>query len=122
MAKSNTYKKDFGKRGEDIACSFLADNGFDILKKNYRFSRFGEIDLIAKKESLIIFVEVKSRRTGHFGGALYSINKRKQITIKKVAQQFLVANPDIYSKNYTNRFDLISIEDSRAVWHKDIFR
>ena len=70
--------KALGNKGEEIASSFLVEKGFELLKRNYRIYRVGEIDIIAKKENLIIFVEVKTRNINHFGGALYSITQRKK--------------------------------------------
>ena len=122
MNVESTYKKDFGKKGEDTASSFLIKNGFDIIKKNYRFQRLGEIDLIARKDNLIIFVEVKNRKTPYYGGAPYSINKRKKETIKKIAGQFLTANPSLYTKDFIYRFDLISVNNGRVEWIEDIIR
>ena len=122
MPSDSYYKKEFGRRGEEIASSFLLDRGFEILRKNYRYKKVGEIDIIARKDGLIIFVEVKSRKTGRFGGALYSINSRKKNTIKKIASQYLSANQPLLPKDYTCRFDLISIENEKLEWFEDIFR
>lgn len=58
----------------------------------------------------------------HYGGALYSINERKKKTIKKIASQFLVTNPSLYSENFNYRFDLISIFENKIEWLEDIFR
>ena len=122
MPQDSPYKKEFGRRGEEIASSFLLERGFELLRKNYRFKKSGEIDIIARKENLIIFVEVKSRKTGKFGGALYSINNRKKNTIKKIAEQYLTANQSLLPNDYTCRFDLISIENEKLEWLEDIFR
>jgi putative endonuclease len=122
MAPDSTYKNEFGRRGEELAFSFLLDKGFDILQKNYRYKKMGEIDLIARKDNLIIFVEVKSRKTDRYGGALYSINNRKKNTLKKIATQFLIENPLFYTKDLTCRFDLISIDNEKIDWIEDIAR
>ena len=50
-----------GKKGEDMVTGFLMKNGHTILKRNY-LCRFGEIDIIAKKEDILLFVEVKTRK------------------------------------------------------------
>jgi putative endonuclease len=98
------------------------NEGFEIVIKNYRFHKSGEIDIIAKKENLLVFAEVKSRKTRAFGGALYSISKSKQRTLKFVAGQFLNENPEYSSKQITCRFDLISIENEKIEWVQDIIR
>jgi len=111
-----------GREGEDLACVFLEEKGFEIIKRNYRYKRLGEIDVIIRKGNLIIFIEVKSRNSSIYGGALYSINKRKKRIIKKIALEFLTSHPDLYSKDYIYRFDLISILDGKIEWVEDIIR
>ncbi|MBN2403163.1 MAG: YraN family protein [Spirochaetes bacterium] len=120
--KSSGYRKDFGDKGEEIAASFLQKNGFEIIIRNYRFSKAGEIDIIARKGNLIIFAEVKSRNSGSYGGAYYSITEKKKQTIKKVARQFLHVHPAFFSKDMTYRFDMIAVDNNRAEWIEDIFR
>ena len=115
-------KKSFGDSGEQKAALFLTNEGFEIVIKNYRFHRSGEIDIIAKKENLLVFAEVKSRKTKAFGGALYSISKNKQRTLRFIANQFLNENPEYSTKQITCRFDLISIENDKIEWVQDIIR
>lgn len=55
-------KKDLGDLGEKIAEKFLKDKGYKILDKNFRYSNFGELDIIGKKGDDIIFFEVKTRK------------------------------------------------------------
>ena len=58
------YKKNLGDKGEEIAASFLQTKKFQIIERNYRFGKIGEIDIIARKENTIIFFEVKNRNSG----------------------------------------------------------
>ncbi|MBQ8635678.1 YraN family protein [bacterium] len=73
--------KTIGKHGEDIAKNFLIKNGYKILETNYRYSRIAEIDIIAEKEDVLHFVEVKTRTQELFGTPLEAITplKLKQI-------------------------------------------
>src|SRR3989338_9100939 len=59
MKSSKTQKQIIGGLGEDIACKFLKDKGFEIVTRNYR-KKFGEIDVVAKKTNRLHFVEVKT--------------------------------------------------------------
>ncbi len=77
-----------------MAAAFLADRGFEIVEQNYFAGRRGELDIIALKEKLLLFVEVKTR----------------------------IKHPGYYTKEYTYRFDLISIEDGEIQWVQDIVR
>ncbi len=107
-----------------MAAAFLADRGFEIVEQNYFAGRRGELDIIALKEKLLLFVEVKTRSTGHgdYGGALRSVDNKKIHALKRSADHFLVKHPGYYTKEYTYRFDLISIEDGEIQWVQDIVR
>lgn len=75
-------KRVFGSKGEDLACEYLIQNGYEILERNKHFSKFCEIDIIAKYKSKIVFVEVKTRRSDAFGSPLEAITKTKYNNIK----------------------------------------
>ncbi len=70
-----------GNIGEDKAASFLQERGFEIIERNY-YSRFGEIDIIAKKDAVLHFVEVKS---GAYD-PIYQITPKKLSKILKTAE------------------------------------
>jgi putative endonuclease len=93
-----------GKKGEDLAVDFLLKNGYDILERNWRTGR-DEIDIIARKDNLLIIVEVKTRSTDYFG------EPEEAVTTKK--QMFLVRATDKYvnEKEIDDliRYDIISI-------------
>ena len=89
----NTRTK--GNTGEDLATDFLVKNGFTILARNYAISRNfqgGEIDIIALKNDVIHFVEVKSRNTDTHGTGAESVGFHKQKNIRKIATHYLVTN------------------------------
>ena len=80
-----------GKMGEKNACAFLKKNGYKILKRNYR-KKYGEVDIIAKKQNLISFFEVKTRDNTEYGLACEAVTKSKQEKIIKTAQTFILEN------------------------------
>ena len=114
--------KEIGIKGEEFARSFFEEQGFSILSKNFRFGRVGEIDLIVRKDNVVLFVEVKSRRFDAYGGALYAISPSKKRKLKTVANAFLRLNPDINNKNMIFRFDLLAINNESHEWVQDILR
>ena len=119
----NDYNQLTGKSGEDSACKLLESNDFNILSRNFRFKAFGEIDIIAQKDDLIIFCEVKKRNSEQFGGPLFSISNKKKQTLKKTAQFFLTQNAAYNHKKFTYRFDLFAIhKDKEIEWIEDIIR
>ncbi|MEW4981937.1 MAG: YraN family protein [Cycloclasticus sp.] len=105
MSQSNTL----GQQGEDLALKFLQQKGLTLIQRNYR-SRLGEIDLVMKDQEHIVFVEVRFRSSTRFGGALFSIDRRKQSKLIKCAQHY-IANE---SSQQTFRFDVIAISPSAS--------
>lgn len=114
--------REMGARGEDLAAGFLRDRGFELIERNYRFGRYGEIDIIARRGDLVIFAEVKNRRSERHGGALYSISSRKKSSLKTAARAFIAERPDYNRPEITFRFDLVSISDDAVEWIEDMFR
>jgi len=82
----------FGNNGEDIACSYLIKNGYEILERNKHFSKLCEIDIIAKHKNQVVFVEVKTRKTDAFGTPLEAITPRKFQNIKNGVLSYLQEN------------------------------
>ncbi len=98
-------KKYLGNSGESKAASFLIDNGYKILAKNYR-TKLGEIDIIAIDKDTICFVEVKTRSTDKFGLPQEAILDNKKRRIAKTALLFLKEKKLLDKKA---RFDVIAI-------------
>jgi putative endonuclease len=106
-------KRKIGNIGEDLAVRYLRNDGYEIVARNYRFQR-GEIDIVARENRILVFVEVKSRRTKSYGEPEDSVTIRKRRQIHKVAEGFLYENN---IQNTECRFDVISIffEGGKAV-------
>jgi putative endonuclease len=81
-------RKELGQQGESLAASYLAEQGYEILERNWRCAR-GEIDIIAAKGEWLVFVEVRTR-TGHaYGPPEESITPAKQARLLELAQTYL---------------------------------
>ena len=93
-----------GLKGEKAACVFLKKNGYKILTRNYKKS-FGEIDIIAKKDENISFIEVKTRISTEFGLPCQAVTKSKKNRIIKTAKAYIVEKS--LDENYS--FDIIEI-------------
>lgn len=98
---------DIGKRSEDIACEFLSQQGYKIIKRNFHFGKLGEIDIIAEKDNQIVFIEVKAQSSNTFGDSRFWITPAKQKKLRKVAEGFLYVNK---IENKECRFDAIIID------------
>jgi putative endonuclease len=101
-----------GKEGEEIAARHLEQMGFEVMEKNYRSGR-AEIDLVIRKESLLVFVEVKFRTKVNFGQPEDAVNSRKEELILGAAENY------IYDHNWQGkvRFDIISIVNKKEILH-----
>ncbi|MDA1092554.1 MAG: YraN family protein [Acidobacteria bacterium] len=82
-------RQSLGKQGEDLACRELRRRGYAILARRYR-TRFGEIDVIARDQGSLVFVEVKTRRRGGFGGATAAVGFHKQRRLINMARSYLM--------------------------------
>lgn len=84
--------RDFGNKGEDIACEYLQKNGYEIVARNVHFSKFCEIDIIAKYKNYTVFVEVKTRKNDACGSPLEAITKTKYQNIKTGILSYIQEN------------------------------
>ncbi len=100
-------RRSVGNAGEDKACSYLEENSFRIIERNWR-TRYGEIDIIAEKEDVLVFVEVKALPSGNVETLAHELDIRKQRKIIKTANFFLLSH-----RKYNNskiRFDVLVID------------
>ena len=95
----------FGKKSESRAAIYLKQQGYRIIEQNYR-TRMGEIDIIAKDNETIAFIEVKSRSSAAFGNPKYAVTLQKQRKISKLALQYLKST---HQSHVRARFDVVAI-------------
>jgi putative endonuclease len=105
MARHN----DTGRQGETLAAAYLTRLGFQILHCNWRYSRY-EIDIIALKNGVLHFVEVKSRSTTNYGLPEDGVTKKKFNSLLQAADEFLFQNPAYRHVQY----DILSISTAKA--------
>lgn len=110
-------RRRLGDEGEGRAEAYLRQQGFRILGRNVR-SPLGELDLVADDQGVLVFVEVKRRRTGTFGGAIEAVDARKRAKVIQLAAQYLAQHR---IRNCACRFDVVLIQDdaesAEAVQH-----
>lgn len=82
------YMKNVGDRGEDFAAELLANSGYQIIERNYTV-KGGEIDIIALKDGVMHFIEVKTRTGIEYGYPSDSVTETKQQRIRKAARVYL---------------------------------
>jgi putative endonuclease len=111
-------KADDGAAAERVAEAFLLARGLRVIERNYR-CRGGEIDLIAADGAALVFVEVRLRRSGGFGGAAASVTRAKQGRILRAARHYLAGRPEVPC-----RFDAVLLDrlaPEGVEWIRDAF-
>jgi putative endonuclease len=95
-----------GHEGEDLACKLLQEKGFEIIERNYRYGKKGEIDIVAREGDALVFVEVKYKKNLEYGEPEFSITKTKMNQLRKMAGAYL------FDKNILEvycRFDVVTV-------------
>jgi putative endonuclease len=105
-----------GLIGEDAAERLLARHGLAILARNYR-TRQGEIDLVARDGDTLVFVEVRSRASDRFGGAIESITVAKRRRLVAAARHYLSK----LTREPPCRFDVVTLEAGEPLWLRGAF-
>lgn len=106
--------RDIGNQGENQACAMLKKRGYIVVDRNFR-SRFGEIDIIAKKEGVYHFVEVRLRANSDFGTPAETVNAKKRLRIRKTIEYYCLA------RNISRwQFDIIGIQPKKITFYKNI--
>ncbi len=98
-------RQQFGKMGEELAVAHLRKKGYKVIQRNYR-TRIGEIDIIARHKGRIVFVEVKTRRSGSYGNPKLAVTQKKQRKISMVALEYLKKH---HLMQTPARFDVVAI-------------
>lgn len=81
-------RRQLGQAGERLAGEQLAGSGYQILERNWRYGRRGEIDLIARDGDCLVIVEVRTRRGQRFGSAEESVTPRKQAQLQSLTEAY----------------------------------
>jgi putative endonuclease len=94
-----------GRWGEQTAAEYLEKQGYQILERNFR-TQHGEVDIIARQENVLVFVEVKARSSNRFGYPEHSVTPRKKMHILSAAEKYILEHPEFQ----TWRVDVIAVE------------
>lgn len=106
-----------GRKGEDIAHRYLKGRGLHIIARRFRLpDGSGEVDIIARDKEVLVFVEVKTRRTQAFGGPERAIDPEKQRKLIRAARSYVSKAGANWSRI---RFDIVTVilEGSAIVTH-----
>ncbi|MEK7588086.1 MAG: YraN family protein [Patescibacteria group bacterium] len=101
-----THKQLLGKKGEDLTASYLEQHGYRIIDRNFK-ARYGEIDIIAIKDAILIFIEVKTRVGRAFGLPEEAVTPKKLNEVVGTARYYKLLHPELPD---AMRIDVIGIE------------
>lgn len=106
-----TYKSQFGKFGEDMACEYLANKGYKIIERNFR-RPWGELDIITKSpDKILVFVEVKTvkQNSGEFIAPEEQLTKAKMEKLKRSASLYAGHNQSLIKGDKGWQIDLLAL-------------
>lgn len=115
-----------GHEAEQQACGHLQRQGLTLVERNYR-SPYGEIDLIMRHASTLVFVEVRYRRSVQFGSPAETVDRRKQVKIRATAEHYLQRHTQ--GVGVSCRFDVVALTSApdssptspKITWLRDAF-
>lgn len=99
-------KQVVGRIGEDLAERYLRSQGLEIIGRNYRTKRWGELDIVAKEGGIFVFVEVKTRTNIKYGRPEEAVNYYKLRSLKRACEYYCLAKGN---GNAPRRLDVIAI-------------
>lgn len=116
--KEQNYKK--GKLGEEQARNYLEDEGYEFIEANFEID-IGEIDLIMTKDNWLIFVEVKYKSDDYLGTPEEMVTPAKINQVRRVAEIYLMKNPQMRKKFKKYRIDAVCILKSSIKHYENLY-
>ena len=116
--KDSRQSRKTGFAYEKKAAEYLTEKGYRILQQNF-YTKFGEIDMIARNGKYLVFIEVKYRSTERGGHPLETVDVRKQNRIRRAAQFYLLRYG--FPENTLCRFDVVGILGDEVVHIENAF-
>ena len=105
--------KAIGAYGEQLACEYLQRQGYDIIRRNYQAS-YKELDIVARKADMLVFVEVKTRTSAWYGSGEEAVTYQKQQAMKKGIGSFLY-HENIWHRDVRADVVIINIDKFRRI-------
>jgi putative endonuclease len=100
-------KREKGNNAEEVVSEYLEKKNYQIIKRNFHFGKVGELDIIAEKDNMLIFIEVRSRYSQNSIDPILTFNNKKRRSVLKTIEGYLYVNK---ITNKDCRFDFISID------------
>jgi len=107
-----------GAEAESLAADVLRREGYAVIEQRFRHQRH-DIDLIARRGTIVVFVEVKARSSDRFGTGAQAVTPLKQLALVRAASAWLQRHG---RPGDLARFDVITVQDGRVSWLQSAFR
>jgi len=107
-----------GYEAEAMAAAAMRVQGYQVLEQRFRYGHH-DVDLVARRGRVVVFVEVKSRGSDAFGTPSEAVTARKQAAVVRAASVWLSRHATAWD---AVRFDVITVRDGRMEWLQDAFR
>lgn len=107
-------KRKIGTKYEEIAVCYLKEQGYKIIERNYH-NKYGELDIMAEKNSTLIVVEVKFRSSDAFGDPSEAVDGRKRYRIRRTTMYYYMEHG--YDLSYPCRYDIVAIYGNGTIRH-----
>ena len=107
-----------GAQAETLAAAAMRVQGYQVLEQRFRY-RHADVDLVARRGAVVVFVEVKARADERFGAAAEAVTARKQANLVRAASVWLARHARPWD---AVRFDVITVTDGKLEWLQDAFR
>ena len=118
MLSSKEKAAQLGRKGESIVAEYLRRHGYIILRRNWRDSRYGEVDIIAENRQNIVFVEVKTRSENALVSGLEAVDARKAYRLKNAAIVFArKLNTNLEPRMDVAEVNVKSDKDGKQIWN-----
>jgi putative endonuclease len=105
--QDHALNREKGDRAEAIVKEYLVDNSFKIKKSNFHFGKLGEIDIIAERNGILHFIEVRSRYSRDTIDPIHTLNPKKRSSLRKSAEGYLYVNK---IEGIDCQFDFIKVD------------
>jgi putative endonuclease len=112
IAAMTMGRKAQGRHGEAVVARWYQAAGFEVVARNWR-TRAGELDLVARSATTLVFCEVKSRSSGRFGTPLESVRPAQIARIRRAAVEWMAANGG--PRGRLVRFDVAAVQGGRLL-------
>ena len=117
MLSSREEAARIGREGEEKVAEYLRRHGYIILRRNWRNSRYGEIDIIAENRENIVFVEVKTRTNNSVVSGLEAVDAKKMHRIKSAAEVFMrKLNTDLPPRIDVAEVLVLTDKSGKKIW------